>query len=184
MQEEDMGNFLVRRTWSPYWAGAIAGILAVTSVIASTKMLSKPKYIGASTTFVRAAGFIERQISKEHTENNDYFTAQKIKVDWQMMFVVGIFLGALISSVMGKTYQKEFVPPIWKERFGDRPFIRAIWAFAGGIVALFGARLAGGCPSGHGLSGVMQFSISGLIAIICFVIAGVVTARVVYKGGK
>ena len=34
--------------------------------------------------------------------------------------------------------------------------------------SLFGARLAGGCPSGLGLSGVMQLSVSGLVGMACF----------------
>ena len=51
----------------------------------------------------------------------------------------------------------------------------------GGIVAMIGARLADGCPSGHGLSGVMQLSVSSFVALILFFVAGAVTAALVYK---
>ena len=44
-------------------------------------------------------------------------------------------------------------------------------------------RLADGCPSGHGLSGMMQMSVSGLVALALFFGVGVVVARLVYGGG-
>jgi uncharacterized membrane protein YedE/YeeE len=47
---------------------------------------------------------------------------------------------------------------------------------------MVGARLADGCPSGHGLSGIMQLSVSGLVALAFFFGAGVLTARFVYGG--
>ena len=43
---------------------------------------------------------------------NEYFTKEKVRVDWQFMLIIGIFLGAMISSLMGKTFQLEKVPPL------------------------------------------------------------------------
>lgn len=170
--------------WNPYIAGALVGILAIASVFLSTKLIGKPKYLGASTTFVRAAGLIEKRFAPKHVASNVYFQSKKVKVEWQMMFLLGIALGALVASVVGKSFKKEKVPPIWRERFGDKVIIRAIGAFAGGFIALFGVRLAGGCPSGHGLSGMMQLALSGIIAMVAFMIAGFITAHILYKGGK
>jgi uncharacterized membrane protein YedE/YeeE len=49
---------------------------------------------------------------------------------------------------------------------------RYTFVFIGGILVLFGARLAGGCSSGHMLSGMIQTSISGyLFAISTFLVA-------------
>ncbi|MBC8015377.1 MAG: YeeE/YedE family protein [Sporomusaceae bacterium] len=42
--------------------------------------------------------------------------------------------------------------------------------------AVFGARLADGCPSGHGLSGVLQLATSGFIALVAFFIGGLISA--------
>jgi uncharacterized membrane protein YedE/YeeE len=53
-------------------------------------------------------------------------------------------------------------------------------AFFGGVVAMVGARLADGCPSGHGLSGMMQLSASSFAALALFFGAGVITANLVY----
>ncbi len=169
--------------WNPYLAGALVGVLAVLSVVVTTLVIDQPKYLGASTTFVRAAGLIEQVVVPGHVAENQYFTKTRIKIDWQMMFVVGVFGGALISARLGKSSKFETVPPIWLERFGPSPVIRAVGAFIGGAILLFGARLAGGCPSGHGLSGNMQLSVSSLLALAFFLIGGIVTARILYGSG-
>ena len=53
-------------------------------------------------------------------------------------------------------------------------------AFFGGIVAMVGARMADGCPSGHGLSGMMQLSVSAFVALAMFFGVGVLVAHIVY----
>ena len=167
-------------SWSPYLAGALLGLLATVSVLLSTAILDKPKYLGASTTFVRVAGMAEQSVAIDHVEKNTYFNKTKIKIDWQMMLVVGIFIGSFTSARLGGSAKIETVPPIWKERFGSSGIKRGFAAFLGGVILLFGARLAGGCPSGHGLSGNMQLAVSGLLALVFFIISGVITARLLY----
>lgn len=167
--------------WRPYIAGALAGVLAVLSVVMSTQLLGKPKYLGASTTFVRAAGLAERTVAPEHVAQNTYYQSKKVRVDWQFMLLIGIALGAFAAAKVGGDLKAEAVPPIWTERFGTSIPWRAAAAFFGGAVAMFGARLAGGCPSGHGMSGLMQLSVSGLLAMAGFFGAGVVVARLVYR---
>jgi uncharacterized membrane protein YedE/YeeE len=166
--------------WSPYLAGALLGLLAIVSVYATTLWLGKSTYLGASTTFVRAAGLLELTVAPEHVAANEYFTKEKVRVDWQFMLVLGIFLGALISSATDKSYKLESVPPTWENRFGPSIGKRALWAFLGGIIAMVGARMADGCPSGHGLSGMMQLSVSSFVALAMFFIVGVAVAALVY----
>lgn len=166
--------------WSPYLAGALVGLLAIASAYATTQWLGKTSYLGASTTFVRAAGLLEQTVAPERVKANEYFTKEKVRVDWQFMLVLGIFIGALLSSVMDKSYKLERVPPIWEKRFGPSIGKRAAGAFLGGIVAMVGARMADGCPSGHGLSGMMQLSVSAFAALAMFFIAGVLVAAAVY----
>ncbi|HOP64380.1 MAG TPA: YeeE/YedE thiosulfate transporter family protein [Spirochaetota bacterium] len=167
--------------WNPYFAGALTGVLAIVSVYATTVLLGKGNYLGASTTFVRAAGFIERIFSSQHVTENIYFAATKIKLDWQFMLVIGIFAGSLISSLTDKSFKIEKVPPIWLERFGSSAMKRGVMAFIGGIVAMIGARMASGCPSGHGLSGMMQLSASAFVALAMFFIFGIIVARFFYN---
>ena len=167
--------------WSPYLAGALAGLLAVASALATTHWLGKTSYLGASTTFVRAAGLLAQSVAPEHVAANEYFTATKVKVDWQFMLVLGIFLGALGSSLADKSFKWEKVPPVWEQHFGPNIWKRALGALGGGMVAMIGARLADGCPSGHGLSGLMQLSLSGFVALAMFFGAGVLLARLIYR---
>ena len=167
--------------WSPYLAGALVGVLAVVSVYATTQLMGKTSFLGASTTFVRAAGLLEQTAFPERVAANEYFTKEKVRVDWQFMFVIGIFFGALIASVSDRSFKLESVPPTWRERFGPSIGKRAAGAFFGGIVAMLGARMADGCPSGHGLSGMMQLSVSAFVALALFFGTGVVVAALVYR---
>ena len=54
-------------------------------------------------------------------------------------------------------------------------------AFAGGFVVLYGARLAGGCTSGHMMSGMMQTALSGYIFAAGAFAAAVPVAMMMYK---
>jgi hypothetical protein len=102
------------------------------------------KYFGASTSFVRSAGLIERIFSAERVDRMDYFIKTVPKIEWQGMFVLGILIGALAASRLSGTFKLQAVPDMWQDRFGSGIAGRAIVAFIGGLVAMFGARLAGG----------------------------------------
>mgnify|MGYP000861916433 CR=1 FL=1 len=167
--------------WNPYLAGALLGVLAVVSVLATTRILGKTSYLGTSTTFVRAAGLLERTASPDQVAANEYYTKEKVKVDWQFMLVCGVFLGAMISSLTDRSFKFEAVPPAWAERFGPSAVKRAGGAIVGGIIAMVGARMADGCPSGHGLSGMMQMSVSAFVALAMFFGFGVLVAHFVYR---
>jgi uncharacterized membrane protein YedE/YeeE len=175
------GGFLMRKrdpgSWSPYLAGALSGLLLVLSVWIAGK------YFGASTSFVRTAGLIEQTVAPDHVAGLSYFMKYFQKnpgIDWQWMFVLGIFLGSFFSANASGSFLWTPVPDSWRERFGPGAGKRGVTAFLGGAVALFGARLAGGCPSGHGLSGLAQMAASGYLALIMFF--GLVVARLLYKG--
>ena len=175
---------ILKKSWSPYVAGALAGVLAIASVVISTKTLGSPKYLGTSTTMVRVSGLVEKQIAPAHVENNEYFIKEKVKVDWQMMLVVGICVGAFIAAITSRQFKSETVPGIWAERFGTKWYVRAVGAFVGGFIAILGARLAGGCPSGHGLSGMMQLAASGLLAMMGFMAGGFAAANLIYRSSN
>jgi len=166
--------------WSPYLAGALVGVLAILSAYATTAWLGKTSYLGASTTFVRGAGLIEQQVAPEYVQANEYFTKEKVRIDWQFMLVLGIFAGSLLASRTDKSFKLESVPPLWAKHFGPSIGKRAAGAFFGGIVAMIGARMADGCPSGHGLSGMMQLSVSALVALTMFFAVGIAVAALVY----
>lgn len=165
-----------RDGWNPYIAGSLAGVLSIASV------WSAGKYFGASTTFVRATAAVEQVVAPERAATLEYLLKNGPKWDWQAFFLVGIFLGALVAAMIFRDFKIETVPPMWKERFGPSSLKRGAVAFIGGVIAMYGARLAGGCPSGHGLSGVLQLAVSGLVAMVAFFVAGAVVARLIYGG--
>ncbi len=164
--------------WNPFIAGALAGIVAILSVLITQKMVEKSHYLGTSTTFVRVTGLAENAVVPEHVAQNEYFTKTKVKIDWQMLLVVGIFIGAAASSLTDGSFKIEMLPPLWKRYHGKKVIKRVLWSLLGGIIALFGVRMASGCPSGHGLSGMMQLATSGLVAMAGFMAGGFVMARI------
>ena len=134
---------MFKRTWNPYLAGAMTGILIILSVWVSGK------FFGTSTTFVRVAAVIENSVGID-TSRNIHFTEKKGKYgasalpDWQLLFICGIFIGALISAKSSGDFKFQTVPNMWRGKFGGSPVKRGVAAFCGGVIALFGARLAGG----------------------------------------
>jgi hypothetical protein len=124
--------------WNPYLAGALSGVVMVLSVWIAGK------YIGASTSFVTSVGMFEKILSPERVAQIEYFRLEVPKVDWQWMFVIGIFFGALLASFTDGSFRWQAVPDMWNRNFGPGKGSRALAAFGGGVIAMFGARLAGG----------------------------------------
>jgi uncharacterized protein len=126
------------RGWNPYLAGALSGLVSIFSVWAAGK------YLGASTTFVKSAGMLEKIFSPDRVAQMDYFKLEVPQIDWQWMFVVGIFFGALLASFTDGSFRWQSVPEMWRRKFGPSIGKRGLAAFGGGLIAMFGARLAGG----------------------------------------
>jgi hypothetical protein len=164
--------------WNPYLAGALTGLVSIGSVWVTGK------YFGASTTFVRGAGYVEKIIDPAYLAKLEYMTKNKPIIDWQWMFVVGILIGSFIAASSSGSFRLQVVPDMWRERFGDNAVKRGIVAFIGGTIAMIGARLADGCPSGHGLSGSIQLAVSGFVALAFFFIGGIIVTRLLYGGGE
>jgi len=124
--------------WSPYVAGALIGVVSWFSV------LTTGKYLGVSTTFVRTIGMIESVFTPERVASSSYFVKEKPIVDWQWMEVLGILIGAFIAAKLSGDFQMRSVPPMWEKRFGSSRFKRWGVAFFGGMISMFGARMADG----------------------------------------
>ncbi len=175
----------MRKAWNPYLAGALTGLLMVASVAVAGK------YFGASTTFARGAAAIEQAVGVD-TTRFEYFTTKDGKYgagalpNWQLLFVFGIALGGLGASLASGTFEIKRVPDMWAARFGNQPLWRYLAAFTGGAILIIGARMAGGCPSGHGLSGLSQLAVSGFVALAFFFGGGWITAKMLYadRGGR
>ena len=77
-----------------------------------------------------------------------------------------------MSARMSGDRTKRSVPPLWEWRFGPSVPKRLAVVFFGGALMMFGARLAQGCTSGHGISGALQLALSSWIFVILLFAAG------------
>jgi len=168
-------DWLTELQWSPYLVGAGIGVLSWFTWLVSNEP------IGCSTSFSRIAGMIERLFIGKKVEQKLYYQEVKPKIDWQMMLVIGIVIGALISALLSGDFHLQWIPSIWSLNFGDDIAVRLIVALIGGILLGFGSRWADGCTSGHGISGTMQLAVSSWISAICFFIGGIMVAQVLFK---
>lgn len=185
------------------WMGK-AMVLGISFFIAV--LLVKP--VGVSTQFSVITGIVHSIVDPGViTENSDtksgyestnaYYNrsegklAKSIKNPMNYSFIfflaipVGGYLGYLLLDKSKNTGKPKAVNKdnmIPAEKFNIRDYIPS---FISGILLLYGARMAGGCTSGHMMSGIMQGSISGFIfAGAVFVVAIPVAIFASNKGIK
>ncbi len=162
--------------WSPYLVGAAIGVLSWLTFYFSDKP------IGASSFYAQLSGFIGKLFSKRRTESLPYFKENPPKVGWEFVFVITTIIGGAIAAVTGGEFTGQWLPAMWVDRFGEGTLVlRGVVGFAGGMLLAIGARMAGGCTSGHGISGALQLNVASWIAVICFFIGGVAAAMLLYR---
>jgi uncharacterized membrane protein YedE/YeeE len=81
---------------------------------------------------------------------------------WRLSLIAGLLLAPTL---------------LWFFGAADRPRIDTSWPMlvAAGLLVGFGARLASGCTSGHGICGVARRSPRSLVATALFMLAGFAT---------
>lgn len=168
-------NILTMGRWSPYSVGIGIGVLAILGFLVSDKT------IGCSTAFTRTSGMIEKLLRGSRVKEKAYYRKFAPVVDWEWMLVLGVVIGAFLSSTLSGQFNFQWIPSRWAEAFGNAVFPRFVVALFGGIVIGVGSRWAGGCTSGHGISGTLQLAVSSWIAAVCFFIGGIVTAMIMFK---
>jgi len=103
------------------------------------------------------------------TSSSYYGTISKAG-NWEMWFLIGAFLAGIFSTLFKRNFRLQMTHSLWRKYRGNSYKNRAWWAFIGGVLLIFGARMAGGCTSGHIISGGMQFAVSSYIfAIFTFI---------------
>jgi len=157
------------RTW------IFAGIaLAVLNCIVFLK-IGMDRQLGASTAYPYLANLISGNT------NNEYFTKSIKAGSWELIFLGGTLISGLVISLLRKDFKIKLIHSNWERYKGNSAGRRIIWAMFGGFILIFGARMAGGCTSGHVISGGMQLSVSSLIFAF-FVFAGLlITGKLFYR---
>ena len=161
---------------TPYLVGAAIGVLSwvVFAVV------NQP--IGMSTALSQMSGGVAAAVVGDGpVRANPYWAKHAPKWDYGTVFLVGTFLGALASALLSRTFQVQLVPSVWAGRFGPSAGKRMVGAFAGGVLAMYGARMAGGCTSGHGISGALQLALSSWTFLLVMFVAGIATASIMFR---
>lgn len=153
--------------------GVLLGVLSTAAVA-----LQGP--LGVSTAYVTTEAAVAEAVAPGVTAGNEYLTRIGPALTPEWVVVIGIAVGAVLASLLFRSRHREAVPASWRERFGARRGLRFAAAFAGGFLLLFGARLAGGCTSGHVISGMSQLALSGMVFAAAMFAAGIPVARAVY----
>lgn len=162
---------LTDRAWSPYLTGALIGLLQVPAfLLLGTALGASSSYVTVSASI---AEFFDPAI-RGLAYAGKYLDGAKNW--WQVALVGGIALGAFLSASLSGT-RRTGISPVWPRVLGtSNPAARFALAFVGGFLLLLGARLADGCTSGHGISGMAQLAVSGFVAVGAMFAGGIATA--------
>lgn len=147
-------NLAQRRAWGPYAVGAGIGLLE-TFAMATAK-----RPLGVSSVFENAAAAAVKTVAPDAEEAYERSGGSEPELGWETALVGGVLLGSAASAALSGDRRPEPAPELWQERFGHSTVRRATMAATGGALMMFGARLARGCTSGHGISGTMQLAAS------------------------
>jgi uncharacterized membrane protein YedE/YeeE len=176
---ESNSCFLRRARWNPYAVGTGIGLLCW----AVFYLVDKP--LGVTTALTGIAGACASPfVGGDVIAANPYFKQHGFKWDYGMLFLGGIGLGGLLSALLARTWRVETVPEVWRERFGASTARSLGAAFIGGVLIMFGARLADGCTSGNGISGSLQLAVGGWTFFITLFASGIVTCLVLFGRGR
>jgi uncharacterized protein len=168
-------EWIFMKQWSPYAVGIGIGLLIGISFLFSNRP------IGCSTAYARTSGMIERLFRGAIVNEKPYYKQFPLVIDWEWMLVAGVVFGAFLSAILSGEFRLEWTPEKWQASFGDSIFFRWFTAVVGGILVGFGARWAGGCTSGHGISGTAQMAVSSWLAVIFFFIGGIISAMLLFR---
>ncbi len=168
------------------WHWSVAGILIGLTVPLLYLIGNKPFGISSSFRHLCAACL---------PGNISYFNYDWKKETWNIFFVTGILIGGIAGGTLlanpnpieiaSSTQQQlaqlgvqnfsELVPTDIFSFSGLMTIKGFILIVIGGFLVGFGTRYAGGCTSGHSITGLANFQLSSLVATICFMAGGFIT---------
>lgn len=169
---EKHGNPEIKPFWSPLVAGSALGLVLLLTFVLSGHGLGAS---GAATDLVAGVGL---KLAPEATKANGYLgpmVADGSPIgSWMTWEILGVAIGALAAAFMGGRFRVQLD--------GARSVgtsTRLITTLGGGFLAGFGARIAGGCTSGVGLSGSAALGISAFVFLALFFATGMLVSRLV-----
>lgn len=145
------------------WMHYLAGGLVIGAGVALLFILTG-RIAGMSSVFSSSWSFVSRRAYFQQPR----FVASR---GWRLVLAVGLVAGAALWWwLAGPTGGLQTAVPPWQ-------------LLLGGVVAGYGARLSGGCTSGHGICGLASLQLPSLGAVLTFMASAFVTAHVVQRLG-
>ncbi len=167
---------LRQKSWNPYVVGVGIGILSWLVFL----IVNKP--LGMSTEISKLSGWVTGLfIGQEAVVQNSYWASHTPAVGYSTVFLICTAIGAWFSAKSSGDLALEKVPALWAEFHGASVPKRMAAAFGGGVLLLYGARMAGGCTSGHGISGTLQLALSSWLFFPVMFVAGIATAKLLFR---
>lgn len=177
---------ILKQQWPWYVAGPLIGLTVPALLISGNKTLG----ISSSLRHICAACMPAKI---------PFFSYDWKKEAWNLFFVGGIVLGALIvSNFFSNPNPVNINPKLVAElgKYGISPqtsllpeqlfnwhqllTIKGLFFMVfGGFLVGFGTRYAGGCTSGHSIMGLSNLQLPSLIATICFMVGGFIMANLI-----
>lgn len=155
------------------WLVSGAGIALLSGVVFLTAVTNR--VIGASSLYPYLGDLLTG------TTDNEYFEKIKGPGNFELIFLGGAFLSALILSLIRKEFKIQLIHSNWTKLKGTGTANRLFWSFTGGFILIAGARLAGGCTSGHVISGGIQLAFSSLVFAVMVFAAFLITGKLFYR---
>lgn len=144
---------------NPYIAGTLLGLVLLLAMALSGRGL------GASGGLKYCVVSLVGAVDMQHVQQSEYYGSyfedgNKPMQNWLTIEILGVLIGGFISgAVSGRLkFRIEKSPAITNTR-------RLIFAFAGGLLFVYGAQLARGCTSGAALSGMAVLSVAGFVTM-------------------
>jgi len=159
----------------PAWGklGVLFGIVSAASIV-----LWGP--IGVSGTYPRFVGAVLWLLDPGYAASNPYLVKMGALFKPETFLVIGLVIGGFIAA---RTDTRPKAPAFEHvHAMETSKGARYRNAFLGGLLIVFGARLAGGCTSGHIISGITQLSLSGMVFGAAVFASGIFTAKLIRKG--
>ncbi|TPX58176.1 hypothetical protein PhCBS80983_g03324 [Powellomyces hirtus] len=137
------------------WSPVVGGL--ILAAVQGVSILSTGCTIGASSAFVELAAKAVTALDKNWRTHAPYYAA--FRGSNSIFLAVGVVAGAATSAwLSGAASYAAAMPAAIPVGGVGRDFV-------GGALLLLGARIAGGCTSGHGISGIAQLGIPSLITV-------------------
>mgnify|MGYP000930106292 FL=1 len=165
-------NSRIKPFWPPFVAGLVLGLVLLLTFVLSGHGL------GASGAANDLVGGVGLQVAPEATRANGYLGPQVADGNpigsWMTWEIVGVAIGALLGAFMAGRFRVQLDG---ERSVGARS--RLLKTLVGGIFAGFGARVAGGCTSGLGLSGAAALGVAAFVFLALFFATGMIVSRLV-----